>query len=693
MNFLQPGLWLALAPLVALPLVLHLLNRQFPRLFRFSSVEYLRLTLARRSRLQRWRHLILLALRTLLLLALLFAFLKPMRPQFGSDPAATGARHVVIVIDHSLSLEHRGEGGTARERAVQEAGRLVDSLAAEDGVNVVLLEQTPSSAFPEFSRQHGEAKHWLERLPPGRARADLVPTTALVGRLLEAAPSRPEVYFISDFQRKNWSAADFTSLPAGTRVFFVDVAARQRSNRAILAARPLVNTVLAGDTVPLEVTIGNFSDEPFSGRVMVTVDRQLTLEGEAEVSPWSEGKLIVPLPVGGPGVHLVEARLPADALEADNTFRLTVPVLEKEEVLIVTDGPSDPRSAVHFLRTALNPYEDLRGSLLPRVVPSADLTASRLAGVRKLILTQLPLLTSEQAKVLAGAMFQGAGVIYFLDGAADAGNLVELEKAMASGALPLKLAQRHSATNLTSGLQQIARGDFKSPYLNLFRGASRADLGLLEFYDYWQASATGQEGVLLVYGDESPALAVAGHGLGTLLLLNFSAGELSSNLARQRLFPAWVQELVKSVSSDEPQPNSVTWGDAVNTEVWKQDLDQAGLVDPAGRPVSLRRDAKGDRVGVSFAPDQFGFYSLGQPRPRLAFAVNPSAEESDLRSVDRELLPTTTGGDTVGQFVEGRTEFDELVSGRPIFHWFVFAAIGMLLVEGGVQWLLPGRKA
>ena len=105
------------------------------------------------------------------------------------------------------------------------------------------------------------------------------------------------------------------------------------------------------------------------------------------------------------------------------------------------------------------------------------------------------------------------------------------------------------------------------------------------------------------------------------------------------------------------------------------------------------RYLRNSAIGVSFVPDQFGFYSLGQPRPRLAFAVNPSAEESDLRSVDRELLPTTTGGDTVGQFVEGRTEFDELVAGRPIFHWFVLAAIGMLLVEGGVQWLLPGRKA
>ena len=86
----------------------------------------------------------------------------------------------------------------------------------------------------------------------------------------------------------------------------------------------------------------------------------------------------------------------------------------------------------------------------------------------------------------------------------------------------------------------------------MFRGATRQDLGLLEFYDYYQASATGAGSILLTYADESPAMAVTGHGLGTLVLLNFSASELSGNLPRQRIFPAWMQDLVKAISGDEP---------------------------------------------------------------------------------------------------------------------------------------------
>ena len=50
---------------------------------------------------------------------------------------------------------------------------------------------------------------------------------------------------------------------------------------------------------------------------------------------------------------------------------------------------------------------------------------------------------------------------------------------------------------------------------------------------------------------ETPAMASLNHGLGTMIFLNFSVSEFSSNLARQRIFPAWMQEIVKNLTSDE----------------------------------------------------------------------------------------------------------------------------------------------
>ena len=289
-------------------------------------------------------------------------------------------------------------------------------------------------------------------------------------------------------------------------------------------------------------------------------------------------------------------------------------------------------------------------------------------------------------------MFHGGGLIYFLDGPADAENLAALEKITGPKSMPLRLARRNVATNVTAGAQQIVRGDFKSRYLQLFQGDARQDLALLDFYDYYQAGATGAGGVLLEYGDASPAMASLHHGLGTVLLLNFSAGEFSSNLARQRIFPAWMQDLVKAVSTAEPPPSSHSIGETVHAEIWRSEM-RNDLLNPAGASVTTQRELTGDRCSLVFTPDQTGFYTLGAPRPAYAFGVNPATDQSDLRQIDKQLLPTEFADRHEAHFVAGADDFDQLAKGRPIFHWFVLGGLAFLLLESGFQFLIRRTAA
>lgn len=692
MSFLSPGILGLLLPLLALPLVLHLLNRGFPRQFKFPSLELIKQSMAQRSKLYKWRHLILLLLRTLFLLLLLLAFLLPVLKRFGSDPSAKNARHVLIVVDHSVSMENKGDGPTSRERAVHEAVNLIDALNPEDAVNILLMDAAPSTCFVDFSSNHGDAKLFLRRIKPGLGHADVKLANALAARLFTKSTSRPEAYYISDFQRKNWANVDFTAMPATTKLFFVDVGARQRDNRAILDAQISQAQILAGDAVMLEVTIGNFSAEPFEDRVTVMLDQRQSIDQEASIAPWSEGKIMVPLSATETGMRLCEVRLPPDPLEHDNRYSLTLSVLEKEEVLIVADSADNEKSGAYFLKTALNPFENEGGSLLPRVVSSSELSATRLAGVRKAFFTQINQLNEAACAATAQFLFKGGGLVYFLDGPADAQNLSALEKAIGANTMPLRLSQKRAATNVASDAQQVVRGNFKSPYLKLFQGPARQNLALLEFYDYYQASAIGTEGVLLNYGDDSPAMGVLHHGLGTMLLLNFSASELSSNLARQRLFPAWMQELVKAVAADEPPPAAYTIGETLQAELWRSEMRGLDFKNPSGKPITVKRDLAGDRYTVAFVPDQLGFYTLGEPRPLYAFGVNTSAEEADLRPIEKSALPTEFASNRDAHFVSGSDDFEELAKGRPLFHWFILAAALFLLLESSFQFLL-GRRA
>src|SRR5882757_5651192 len=149
MSFLNSSLLPGLVLLAGLPLLIHLLNLQFPRLFEFSSIKHIRETIAQRSRIFRLRHLLLLLLRTLFLIFLLFAFLKPLLPRFGSAVDQSAGRAVLIILDHSLSMEHKGGGVSSRQRAEAEADKILATLGADDTINVITAGQSAKTCFFE----------------------------------------------------------------------------------------------------------------------------------------------------------------------------------------------------------------------------------------------------------------------------------------------------------------------------------------------------------------------------------------------------------------------------------------------------------------------------------------------------------------------------------------------------------------
>ena len=198
--------------------------------------------------------------------------------------------------------------------------------------------------------------------------------------------------------------------------------------------------------------------------------------------------------------------------------------------------------------------------------------------------------------------------------------------------------------------------------------------------------------MLLSYTDGTPALAQLNHGLGTLLLMNFSAGELSSNLARQRLFPAWMQEIVKNLANDEAAAPATIVGETVTDEVWRSELKDGAFRKPGGGNMAFKAETLGERAALSFVPDEPGFYTIQSGKLLHAYGINPPPDESDLRPIDRALRPEHLGArGQRGFFVDGREDFEDLVRGRPVFHWFIAAALALLIAESAFQFFV-GRK-
>jgi len=686
MNFLNASQLWPLLPLVGIPLLIHWLSRRFPKRFPFSSIEEIRRTVAGRSRAFRWRHLLMLLLRTFALLALLLAFLKPVV----APRVVTGAgnRHVLLLVDHSLSMSHAEDGTSASSRARAEVKRLLDSLDADDRFNLVRVDHAPVAAFPAFSSHSEAALKFLDDSPPPLSRADFHMANQLASELAKDIKGSLDVYYFSDFQRRDWADVNFDNLPEGSRLFFVSATDNpQRSNRAIVSLDLGQGAVIAGGDVEVKARVANHSPKPWSGKIEAGFGPGNLREREVALAPWSEGDftLMVPVPEGGlPGLT---ASLPRDNLPPDDVRHLVVQVREREEVVILTgDGPEGIAPAPSlFLTTAVDPYGGDKGVYRPKHLGPAALNPAALAASTRLIASRLPLLNDAQAGTLVTYLRGGGGVILFLDGNDDAANLTRLGN-LAGEPLPIRLTDKLDSGNLPGGAMRVASGDFHSRFLRLFEGVRRQNLAQLEFYDLYHAAATGSGKILLTYADGTPALTESTIGLGTLLICNFSVAEASSNLARQRLFPAWIHEMLLRMSNTgsaamEPfQP-----GDSISGETWAAEAGGRELLGPDGAVVRTRGDVSGERIRFQFTAGMPGIYHLpgAGKRDLLAFAVNPDPDQSDLRSMDPAVLPDRAGtSHPEASFVGATTDYGLLLRGRPVYHWFVLGALAFLFIEG-----------
>src|SRR5581483_8984762 len=135
MLFLTPAFLVGVSAL-AIPVLVHLIQRERKRVVVFPSLMFLRRIPYQSVRRRRIQHWLLLALRALALLLLVAAFARPFFPQGAlAARGAGGAREVVVLLDQSASMGYGDRWSQARAAA----HRVIDSLSGDDRATLVLF--------------------------------------------------------------------------------------------------------------------------------------------------------------------------------------------------------------------------------------------------------------------------------------------------------------------------------------------------------------------------------------------------------------------------------------------------------------------------------------------------------------------------------------------------------------------------
>ncbi len=195
------------------PILIHLLNRRRYRQVEWAAMDFLREAISRSRRILQMQDLLLLALRTLCILAFGFAM---SRPFFGSavGPTQDGQPvHAVLLIDNSLSMGYiversvDGNGDkTLLDEAKQQARELIEELPSGSRISVLSTcgpagEQSNDAYFtPE------DALAALEKIRPIDRAAQAYETidNALqaCGRVRE--PGGKKIVLFTDQQVSDW---------------------------------------------------------------------------------------------------------------------------------------------------------------------------------------------------------------------------------------------------------------------------------------------------------------------------------------------------------------------------------------------------------------------------------------------------------------------------------------------------------
>ncbi len=200
MNFLQPAMLWAV-PLIALPIVIHLINQRRYQTMRWGAMRFL-ISANRMSkgyaRLRQW---LILACRTLAIAGLVFAACRPLASGIFGLLGGSKADTTIVLLDRSPSMSQTGEG-SSQTKLTAGLAQLVDTLGKLGSSRWVLIES--DRVLP----REIEAAEDLLDLPeamPSSASAD-------IPKMLESAAEyiatnktgRTEIWLCSDLRANDW---------------------------------------------------------------------------------------------------------------------------------------------------------------------------------------------------------------------------------------------------------------------------------------------------------------------------------------------------------------------------------------------------------------------------------------------------------------------------------------------------------
>jgi len=662
LQFAAPALLGGLGA-AALPLLIHLLLRPRARRVRFPPVSLLYAALASGQRAQRWRNVVLLLLRCVLLACIAVLLARPT-----CAPAVTASEQnlsvaAMLVVDDSWSTQYALEPGRTIFSAAREAALHAVRAAADwpQPSTLGLVWADPQQPLTEPTGDYSVVRLRLTRRQTVRPHANPLghALRQAAARLQAARQPRRRLIVFTDQAAHAWR-----DVPAGLlsgienlRVQVHCVGPATRSNIALTGASGPTGRHPESAPVPIQATVGATGLGSSCSLVIRDLVRPLARIGPLELSADSRRDVSELLPPRPRGAHALIVRAePADRLNFDQQRYVAFQTAERPTAWLITAPDADPEADL----TALL----IRNLLAPETLPDERQLVS-FAHLRPGELVAL-VAASGSGEGQADAQRGAANLVVVLGGVElSAAARQALSQQAERGATVLLLPGSGAEATDWPGLRplladELLRVETLDAVVSISweRGSTFADRGP-ELDELTRAAVRRRalvaglaEGVRVEarYTDGVPAIVGRPWGRGRLLLLTTSPDPAWSELGlRAAGLLTWLHTLLQDALPPPDRVAMFTAGQATRRSF--AGLPDRGiahvvsLTDEGWRPVTVR--VANAEPGEPWPTALPGLYEIRTSDPqsgeRIVYAVNWPAEESNLRPIGSDRLAALLG--------------------------------------------------
>ena len=705
-GLLSPGFAAAGLLLVALPIIIHLLNRRRYKVVDWAAMQFLLAAMRKNRRRLQFEQWLLLAMRCCLVALVGLALARPLGcgdSTFARLAGNSSTLHVVV-IDNAYPMAYESDRADARtnlDQAKRLAHQVVEKLASGGDSVVLITAAKPATAvIAKPTYDLSAALSAIDRVEQADTGSDLAGAMQLADQVATDQSGQPNrtLDLFTDASNSAWrNNQDKTleslgpKLAGEYRLRHFNVGAANPVNAAVLNVEPtnnLVRTQFANDfrataraygaTVESSV-LWRLGDESLPSESPVMLDTQ--------TPPITQ--INAQVRTGGPTV--IRAALSADdRLKIDNIRYRTIDVAAQMKVLIVEGrrGASDLDSSGAFVDLALAPpaIAGTTGSatdsyIKPERISDIELGGHALGDYRAIIMTDVAQIAPSVADQLQKFVEQGGTLIWFM------GEQVQRENYNAMlvprGLLPGALVQRKAGPGFTFAFNPTGNNH---PLLRAFENIEKSGLDTAQVYTYWQVAPKPELKVQRVLNfqdaDHDPAITLQPLGDGRVVFFASSADAEWTDFPAKPAYVALMHEILAGTVAGSERWMNIEVGQPIELPPGFVFNGTPALHTPDGKseiPLTQTTRKDGALIYRSEIIKHPGVYTLSGGALDIPISVNLPSDSADLRPLSDEAIRQALGNVSVSTFgAELPAELADPDEGRD-FGWSLMAIVLVLL--------------